>query len=91
MEKRRLGRGLDAVLGIDEAGTSDETAGNRDEVPVNSIQQNPYQPRKNFDEDELASLSSSVKNHGILQPLVVRQVEGKYQLVAGRIPTAFIL
>ena len=53
------------------------------EVPLNKIQHNPHQPRKNFDVDDLASLSASVKTHGILQPLVVRQVGGQFQLVAG--------
>jgi ParB family chromosome partitioning protein len=53
------------------------------DVPVGHIQQNPFQPRKNFDQDDLASLSASVKTHGILQPLVVRQVGEQFQLVAG--------
>ncbi len=53
------------------------------EVPLSQIQHNPHQPRKNFDQDELAALSASVKTHGILQPLVVRQVDGQFQLVAG--------
>src|SRR5205823_4945693 len=44
---------------------------------------NPYQPRKSFDADELASLCASVKTHGILQPLVVRQSGDGYQLIAG--------
>src|SRR5438445_8663258 len=47
------------------------------------IQHNPFQPRKTFDKDELASLSASVRTHGVLQPLVVRQVGDQYQLVAG--------
>lgn len=53
------------------------------ELAVETIQQNPYQPRKEFDSDELAALSASIKAHGILQPLVVRQVDGKWQLIAG--------
>jgi ParB family chromosome partitioning protein len=53
------------------------------QVPLDLIQHNPYQPRKTFDPDELASLSASVKNHGILQPVVVRKVGDQYQLVAG--------
>ena len=80
MEKRRLGRGLDALLGIEVPEGADKPNG---EVPVGLIQQNPYQPRKTFDKDELASLSASVRTHGILQPLVVRQVGEQYQLVAG--------
>jgi ParB family transcriptional regulator, chromosome partitioning protein len=77
MEKRRLGRGLDALLGIAEA------APEQLEVAVGSIQHNPFQPRKTFDKEELASLSASVRTHGILQPIVVRPVGDQYQLVAG--------
>ena len=79
MEKRRLGRGLDALLGIDNPENGQSTG----EVAVGLIQNNPYQPRKTFDKDELASLSASVRTHGILQPLVVRQMGDQYQLVAG--------
>jgi ParB family chromosome partitioning protein len=53
------------------------------QVPLDLIQHNPFQPRKNFDPDELAALCSSVKNFGILQPLVVRKVGEQYQLIAG--------
>jgi ParB family chromosome partitioning protein len=80
MEKRRLGRGLDALLGSPpNGGDSPEQA----TIPVDRIQQNPYQPRKDFDEDELASLRESIRNHGILQPLVVRPVGDRFQLIAG--------
>jgi len=78
MEKRRLGRGLDALFGMEK-----HDNGAPGEVAVGLIQNNPYQPRKTFDKDELASLSASVRTHGILQPLVVRQVGDQYQLVAG--------
>jgi ParB family chromosome partitioning protein len=76
--KSRLGRGLDALLSGD--GTA---AGTLTQVSVEAIDQNPYQPRKEFDEDGLAALRDSIKAHGVLQPLVVRQVEGRYQLIAG--------
>jgi ParB family chromosome partitioning protein len=83
MEKKsRLGRGLDALLsGADDGEVA--TAGNPSRVPVEAIEQNPYQPRKSFDSDELASLCASIRTHGVLQPLVVRQVGERYQLVAG--------
>ncbi len=82
MEKRRLGRGLDALLGNVE--TPEVTAvAATNQVSVERIEQNPYQPRKDFDEDELSSLRDSIRTHGILQPLVVRQVGERYQLVAG--------
>jgi len=83
MEKKsRLGRGLDALLsGADENGV--ETATTQSRVPVEAIEHNPYQPRKAFDDDELASLSASIRAHGVLQPLVVRPVGTRYQLIAG--------
>jgi ParB family chromosome partitioning protein len=82
MEKKpRLGRGLDALLGTPEEELV--AAGARAEVSLEAIEQNPYQPRKEFDEDALASLRDSIKNHGILQPLVVRPVGDHYQLIAG--------
>ncbi len=83
MEKKsRLGRGLDALLsGADEGGVA--TAGGPSRLPVEAIEQNPYQPRKTFDGEELASLCASIRTHGVLQPLVVRQVGERDQLVAG--------
>src|SRR5215469_515913 len=83
MEKKvRLGRGLEALLG--SAGDGNGTAsGDQAQVPLERIENNPYQPRKAFDKDELASLSASIRTHGILQPLVVRQVGDRYQLIAG--------
>jgi ParB family chromosome partitioning protein len=81
-KKARLGRGLDALLG--KAGEGEAAGGGEQaEVPLDQIENNPYQPRKAFDEDELASLSASIRSHGILQPLVVRQVGDRYQLIAG--------
>jgi ParB family chromosome partitioning protein len=77
-KKSRLGRGLDALLSSADAPNASPS-----EVPVGAIEQNPYQPRKSFDDDELASLSASIRTHGVLQPLVVRQVGDHYQLVAG--------
>ena len=83
MEKKsRLGRGLDALLGNAAESETAPTA-SQAEVRLDQIHHNPWQPRKNFDEEELASLSASIKTHGILQPLVVRQTNDGYQLVAG--------
>jgi ParB family chromosome partitioning protein len=78
MDKKRLGRGLDALLGSEGSLLADKY-----EVPMDLIEHNPYQPRKQFDQDELASLCASVKTHGILQPVIVRHVGDHYQLVAG--------
>lgn len=85
MEKRRLGRGLDALLSSAPANVPlDAVAGQGDnQVLVEQIEQNPFQPRQSFDDEELSSLSESIRNHGILQPLVVREKNGQFQLVAG--------
>jgi ParB family transcriptional regulator, chromosome partitioning protein len=83
MEKKaRLGRGLDALLSS-SAGTSILPFPDANQVPLDQIEQNPYQPRHSFDPDELSSLSESIRAHGVLQPIVVRQVGDHYQLVAG--------
>jgi ParB family chromosome partitioning protein len=83
--KPRLGRGLDALLGDpsneSDAAASAETA--TAQVPIERIQQNPFQPRKAFDDDELAQLSDSIREHGVLQPVVVRPTGDGYQLIAG--------
>ena len=78
MTAPRLGRGLDALIAGDDEPTNFSNA-----VRIDAIQHNPYQPRKQFDEDDLAQLTESVKRHGILQPLVVRNTQSGYQLVAG--------
>ncbi|VTR96636.1 ParB/RepB/Spo0J family partition protein [Tuwongella immobilis] len=84
--KSRLGRGLDALIGGMESGDGTATAtepGQTATVEVGRIQQNPYQPRKRFDTEELEQLTSSIRNHGVLQPLVVRQTSEGFQLIAG--------
>lgn len=80
-KKSRLGRGLDALLSSTPG--EDGFSVRSPEVSVDAIEHNPYQPRKQFDDDELSSLSESIKAHGVLQPLVVRQVGERYQLIAG--------
>ncbi len=77
----RLARGLNALLGDLSIPHADDATVCR--LAVGKIEHNPYQPRKQFDGDELAALTASIKNHGILQPLVVRQVGDGYQLIAG--------
>jgi ParB family chromosome partitioning protein len=84
MEKKaRLGRGLDALLGLPDNGAETNVTVDQAQVPLDRIDQNPYQPRRTFDEDELSGLSDSIRSHGILQPLVVRLVGDRYQLIAG--------
>jgi ParB family transcriptional regulator, chromosome partitioning protein len=79
-DKPRLGRGLDALF---DTSASPSTVSEQRMVPIDRIQQNPYQPRKSFDTEELSGLSDSIKAHGLLQPLVVRPLGDRYQLVAG--------
>lgn len=78
-EKRRHGRGSDSG----DSGTALLPGLEQAQVSITDIDQNPNQPRKIFDSDELAALSESIRNHGVLQPLVVRQVGNRLQLVAG--------
>jgi ParB family chromosome partitioning protein len=83
-EKRGLGRGLSALLGESDA-TADPAAGVR-EIPIELIVRNPDQPRRNFDEAELAVLADSVREKGLLQPILVRPDPANpngYQVVAG--------
>ena len=83
MSKRGgLGRGLSALIpGAPEAG---ESASGLLEVPVNAIGPNPKQPRTLFDDAEIASLAASIREVGILQPIVVRKSgDSRYEVVAG--------
>jgi ParB family chromosome partitioning protein len=77
-QKPRLGRGLDALI----AGPATPT-GPTAVVAIDRIQINPFQPRKAFDDDELAKLTASVREHGVLQPVVVRPTGEGFQLIAG--------
>ena len=53
------------------------------EIPINEIEPNPFQPRKIFAPEQLAELSESIKNYGLLQPVLVRRINGRYQLISG--------
>ncbi len=75
--KHGLGRGLDALLAA--PGETERTS----EVDINSIDPNPDQPRLHFDEEKLNELSASIKEHGVLQPLLVVRRGERYLLVAG--------
>ena len=85
MKSQKLGRGLDALLGeMDEA--YENEASPRDyiiEIAVKDIRPNPYQPRKHFEEESLHELSKSIKNDGLLQPVVVTEDIDGYVLIAG--------
>jgi ParB family chromosome partitioning protein len=76
-----LGRGLGALIPTDITG---ETGSALREVPVESIAPNPHQPRSYFDEEALATLTASVAELGVLQPILVREVgEDRFELIAG--------
>ena len=77
--EKGLGRGLDALFGDYE-----QDSGNLKMLPLHRVEPNPDQPRQDFSEEELQSLSDSIAEHGILQPLTVREAkDGYYQIVAG--------
>ncbi len=85
LSKRRLGRGLEALLGRDEGGyepsSLDSTELNY--LSVDQIDPNPFQPRRQFDAAEISALADSLRQHGMIQPVLVRLVHDRYQLIAG--------
>jgi ParB family transcriptional regulator, chromosome partitioning protein len=94
--QRRLGRGLEALLGRPLGSPSELTATQSSanggaeppseglaQIHVYDIEHNPFQPRRDFDDAAIAELSESLEEHGMIQPLVVRRAEGRYQLIAG--------
>ncbi|MEO8218393.1 MAG: ParB/RepB/Spo0J family partition protein [Acidobacteriota bacterium] len=78
--KKVLGRGLGALIPGDE---ENRRSSGLQEIPIESILPNPYQPRKQFDETSIEELAASVREHGIVQPLVVSRSGDRYALVAG--------
>ncbi len=97
-KERRLGRGLEALLGrlpdgyADDTNTAapaatggpgQQTSSSPMEISVYEVDGNPFQPRRDFEEPELAALADSLKQHGLLQPIAVRKVGDRYQLIAG--------
>lgn len=82
-----LGRGLEALFMDTEAAYEnahpEQVQQGTTEVAINDVFPNPNQPRKNFDENSLNELARSIKEHGVIMPLVVTQSDGKYMIVAG--------
>lgn len=78
------GRGLEALLGS-EANDAAPAQASIDEIAVDLIDANPWQPRTDFKQDELDDLASSIRSVGIIQPLTLRKIEetGRYQIIAG--------
>lgn len=79
--KKALGRGLDAL--IPDMGTQDLESGTLFRCSIDEIRPNPYQPRLCLAEEELQGLANSIKEKGIIQPLVVRSASSGYELIVG--------
>ena len=81
--KKGLGKGLDSLFTEDSPGTIEPQIPEK-ELKVTEIEPNKYQPRKEFDSEKLESLAESIKEHGVIQPLiVVKNPSGLYTIVAG--------
>jgi ParB family transcriptional regulator, chromosome partitioning protein len=85
MAKSALGKGLSALISTRPAAIRLEAEPGEkiQKVSLGSIVPSPLQPRKDFDRDALAELVDSIRQHGIIQPLVVREVAGRHELIAG--------
>lgn len=79
-KKSGLGRGLNALISEANAETGNEPEA---VLSISEIMRNPNQPRKTFDEDKLAELADSIRQNGVLQPILVRRKGQKYEIVAG--------
>ncbi len=90
-KKRALGRGLEQLfntenLDLDSFEKSIYETSTKDEIfelPLEELRPNPYQPRKNFDEEALSELASSIKEHGVFQPIIVKKSIKGYEIIAG--------
>lgn len=91
-KRKALGRGLEQLFNdeglnfdtiensiIEEAKTNDQMV----EIDLSELRANPYQPRKNFDEEALNELASSIKEHGVFQPIIVKKSIKGYEIIAG--------
>lgn len=79
-KKTGLGKGLNALMAESSAEVGKETEAT---LPISKIKPNPDQPRQNFDEEALEQLADSIRQHGVLQPILVRKVGRDYQIIAG--------
>jgi ParB family chromosome partitioning protein len=85
VNKKRLGRGLSALLGSEMGGFEPSALESAEliHIAVDLIDPNPFQPRRQFDPAEIAALADSLRQHGMLQPVLVRPHGDRYQLIAG--------
>ena len=75
--KKGLGRGLSSLIG--DSGSSTKT----NKISISSIVRNKFQPRRNFNKEQMEELTNSIRERGIIQPIVVRKQSDKYEIVAG--------
>ena len=80
-----LGRGLEALIPVSNHNTVETEPASKKiiNIEINRIKQNPHQPRTKIDEESLAELTESIKEKGIIQPVIVRKVDDGYELIAG--------
>jgi len=78
-KKGGLGKGLDALIPSLSINDDDKVV----EIPLAQLRPNPYQPRKTFNEDAIRELAESIKEHGVIQPIIVREVLKGYEIIAG--------
>lgn len=80
---KKLGRGLDSLIST-EVLTTNKNVTTQNEIPVDAIEVNPFQPRRDFDETALKELSDSIKELGVIQAISVKDLgNGKYQIISG--------
>ena len=90
-KRRALGRGLEELFNIEDINYNKieekimETADESEikEIPIDKLRVNPYQPRKTFNEESLKELAESIKEHGVIQPIIVKKSIKDYEIVAG--------
>jgi len=82
-QKKVLGRGLGALIPQKAEPATHAHAAGLAQIPIDQIQPNPYQPRRTFNEASIDELARSVREHGIVQPLVVTRAGDRYKLIAG--------
>ncbi|MDF9839704.1 MULTISPECIES: ParB/RepB/Spo0J family partition protein [unclassified Paenibacillus] len=76
---KRLGKGLDALIPSLSINEDDKVV----EIPLGQLRANPYQPRKDFNEEAIQELAESIRQHGVIQPIIVRSVLKGYEIIAG--------
>lgn len=76
---KRLGKGLDALITSLHIDESDKVI----QIPLSQLRANPYQPRKHFNDDSIKELAESIREHGIIQPIIVRKVLKGFEIIAG--------